>query len=176
MRLLAVLLIIINNATASEVNTHHGLESLIYPTINFCLFAALLVYKVYPLLKQNFREQHLLIKNQFVMASEKLTHALAANKDLNYKLATINQKEETLRSASLRDLNIFSVRYAKEKEEKLSQLKVEVAHRKEFEQVAMMDRLYGHVLKKLIQETFKEISSNKTTMQKIASSLLKKVS
>jgi len=157
-------------------SVHHGtnIAELKYYAINFSIFLAILMWKVYPLAKNYFREQHLLMKNHFYTASEKLRLAKIEKDKSQQDLDGLSRKITEMKIESQRDLDVFRVRLKKELEDKASVLKQDLVYQADFEGSALMNNLYAEVIDQVALSAEESVQKNSSERKVVTRSLVKK--
>lgn len=154
---------------ATESESHHGISELLVPAINLVLYLGLFSWKILPHFKSFFREQHLIIANQFNSASEKIKIAEQALKKAKDDIDGVDQKVAEMTSASKRDLDVFRVRYAKELAAKLQQLDADLNYNLKFEQNALEKNFYQETVSGIVHQGLQNIATQPADVKKNAS-------
>jgi F0F1-type ATP synthase membrane subunit b/b' len=162
-------------STAMAAGGSHGsLIDLKFYAINFLLFAGVIIWKVLPLVKNHFREQHLLMQNQFHTASEKLRLAKIEKEKIEKELEGLERKVSEMKNSSERDLDVYRVRYRKELEEKVVTLQNDLDYQLEFETMALNNNMYLNLINKITAEVENKVNDSQSDKTMLAQALIRK--
>lgn len=170
---IVISIILSSTAFASEEN-HGSLLDLKYYAINFAIFAIFIIWKILPLVKNHFREQHLLMKNQFHTASEKLRIAKVEKEKIENDLSGLERKISGMKNSSERDLDVYRVRYKKELEEKVSTLQKDLEYQIEFEAMALNNNMYLNLISNITEQVEKKVKNSTADKTQLAEALIRK--
>ena len=176
MLLVKILTALIFSSTAFAADgAHHGsLLDLKFYAINFAIFAIVIIWKVLPLVKNHFREQHLLMKNQFYTASEKLRIAKVEREKIEKELSGLERKISEMKNSSERDLDVYRVRYRKELEEKVATMQKDLDYQIEFEAMALNNNMYLNLINKITEQVEKKVNASTSDKTNLAEALIRK--
>lgn len=151
-----------STAIASEEAVHHeaSLKDLIYPTINFIIFLAILSKVIKPL-REKFNKQADDVKSQMDSASKN-------NKDAEEKLTKFQTKIKNLDSELVKivaDYESDAAQFAKLQSEQtqttLARMKTDLENKLNGEKTELIDELNHDLINKVVSSTKVTIKSNK---------------
>lgn len=156
--------------------THHvgSISDLKFYFINFFIFLIIVAWGILPMIKKYFREQHLLMKNHFHTASEKLRLAKLEKEKAQKEMDGLEYKISEMRMSNKRDVDVYRVRYKKEIDEKANTLEKDIEYQIEFEISAMNNNLYKNVIEKITQNVEQKVKGNTIEKESLSESLIKK--
>ncbi len=152
---------------------HGSFWDLKFYIINFGIFAVIFLWKILPMVKNHFREQHLLMKNQFHTASEKLRLAKIEKDKVEKDLENLDRKVLEMKNSSERDLDVYRVRYKKELEEKANTLEKDLEYQLEFEAVSLNNKMYRNLLNKITQQVEVQVKNSSSERSTLAQALIR---
>lgn len=154
---------------------HSGsISDLKFYFVNFAIFASIFIGLILPKVKNYFREQHLLMKNHFHTASEKLRLAKLERDKSQKDMDSLEQKISEMRISNNRDIDVYRVRYKKELEEKATMLGRDIEYQLEFETSALNNNMYKNIVEEITQTVDQKVSLNSAEQEKLTESLIKK--
>ena len=160
--------------SAFAAGAHGSIIDLKFYAINFAIFASIFVWKILPLVRNHFREQHLLMKNQFHTASEKLRLAKIEKEKIDKDLENLDRKILEMKNSNERDLDVYRVRYKKELEEKIATLEKDLDYQLEFEVMALNNNMYQNLLNKITEDAEQRVKSLASEKEALAEALIRK--
>jgi F0F1-type ATP synthase membrane subunit b/b' len=161
-------------SSAFAAGGHGSILDLKFYAINFLIFAGVFAWKIIPLVKNHFREQHLLMKNQFHTASEKLRIAKVEKEKIENDLKNLDRKISEMKNSSERDLDVYRVRYKKELEEKVATLQKDLDYQIEFEAMALNNNMYLNLIQKITEQVEKKVKESPSDKSLLAEALIRK--
>ena len=169
-----LLLALSSNLVLASSSSHGSFWDLKYYIINFSIFALFFFWKLLPMAQNHFREQHLLMKNQFHTATEKLRLAKIEKEKVEKDLENLDKKALDMKNSSERDLDVYRLRYKKEREEKVTTLEKDLDYQLEFEAMAMNNKMYLNLVNKITDSVENVVDKSSKEKTILAESLIKK--
>jgi F0F1-type ATP synthase membrane subunit b/b' len=167
-------ILMISNVAFAAGSGHGTFWDLKYYIINFAIFMTIFFWKILPMIKNHFREQHLLMKNQFHTASEKLRLARVEKEKTEKDLENLDRKVQEMRSSSERDLDVYRIRYKKELEEKVTTLEKDLDYQLEFEAMALNNKMYLNLINKITDNVESVVNKSAQDKTILAQALIRK--
>lgn len=174
MLMIKFLTFILSTTVMAANNGHGSILDLKNYIINFAIFAVIFVWKILPMVKNHFREQHLLMKNQFHTASEKLRLAKIEKEKVESELNGLDRKISDMKNSSTRDLDVYRVRYKKELEEKVTTLEKDLDYQFEFESMALNNNMYQNILNKITEQVENTVNNSPNDKALLADAMIRK--
>lgn len=172
--LLNLYILLVGTIAHAAGNDHGSFWDLKFYIINFAIFMTIFFWKVLPLVKNHFREQHLLMKNQFHTASEKLRLAKIEKEKVEKNLENLDRKVEEMRNSSERDLDVYRMRYKKELDDKIATLEKDLDYQLEFEAMALNNKMYFNLLNKITEQVETQVKGSTGDKTQLAEALIRK--
>lgn len=169
-----IYLFLLNFSAVASDNHHTSFFDLKFYIINFLIFLTIFVWKILPIAKNHFREQHLLMKNQFHTASEKLRLAKVEKEAIEKDLAGLERKISDMKNSSERDLDVYKIRYKKELEDKVSTLAKDLDYQLEFEAMALNNNMYKNLISTIVDKVERKVKDSSSDTSELAKALIRK--
>ncbi len=167
------MLFIISNAMA-ETGHGGGIGDLKFYLINFAVFLVIFFWKILPMIKNHFREQHLLMKNHFHTASEKLRLAKVENESVEKNLEDLDKKVADMRSSNARDLDVYRLRFKKEMDDKATTLEKDFEYQAEFEVEALNSNMLKNIVDQIADSVERGVKNASNERVEISQAMINK--
>jgi len=159
---LMILAMTLSSAMAESKGAHHepSIKDLIYPTINFVILVAFLVWKLKKPMNDMFNKKSDDVKSLMNSAAEKNKDAEVRLKMLQAKISGLDKELEKIRADYEKDVANFMSNQASETQANIARTKRDLENKIEGEKKDLVEKLNEELLTQVIAKTQQTINSS----------------
>ena len=156
---LLILTTIISTNLFAAGGGHGSVTDLIYPLINFLVFAGILIWAVKPKMEIGFNKANQEVQEVMERANKKAQESAVLLAEQEGKLANLDAEVNKLYSSIDERVLIFEKAYEQETEEKIAKLEEDATKKIETERKQQIDKISGELLNQVIAQAKDKIKA-----------------
>jgi F-type H+-transporting ATPase subunit b len=165
---------LMGTVAAAEEAAHHeaSLKDLMYPTINFVVLVAFLVWKLKAPMKKMFDDKAADVQSLMNSAAQKNKDAEERLKKLQAKMADLGPEVAKIQKDYEQDVATFTQVHADETQSNIARTKRDFEHKLDGEKNELVERLNEDLLNSVIAKTQQTIKGNSDMKNRATSKIV----
>jgi F-type H+-transporting ATPase subunit b len=176
MKRLIVCLSFITFSAFAASGAHSGhVSDLLYPAINFTILMTFFFWKVLPMIKKGFANNHKEISESYSLAEIKEVEAQTELSAIEHKLANLTKETNSIHEASNHEAKSFEQSYVAETNQRITRSQQELEKRVEGEKNDALSNIMNELLEEIVAGAKKSVSGDSSKKKKIIESFSAKL-
>ena len=158
-KVLLLLMTIVSTNLFAAGGGHGSVTDLIYPLINFVVFAGILIWAVKPKMEVGFNRANQEVQEVMERANKKAQESAVLLAEQEGKLANLDAEVNKLYASIDERVQIFEKAYEQETEERIAKLEEDATKKIETERKQQIDKISGELLNQVIAQAKDKIKA-----------------